>query len=312
MGNRGLDGGTMPEKRMKWSHSVIISEIKKFKSVHERVSYKLVKNLYPSLYRASVRYFESFRNALISSGLSPDEEKEPMEGDNNPFYGKSHSEESKNKMSTYRKESGASSGEKNPMFGKEHSVKSKVEMSEKSKNFHKDNPDFQRGTNNHMFGKSQTNESNIKRSKSLKEYNSKFEKRPYNLTEEGLNRIREGRAKAIANQKSSMTDIEVIMIGILDDIGVNYEFQHAFKYFCADFFLQDYNCVVWCDGDYWHGNVDTGTITDRQKTQIRLDKSHNGYLNKRGIKYLRFWGSDIKKNINTVKEEILKLKNREI
>lgn len=45
-----------------------------------------------------------------------------MAGQNNPFYGKTHTEESKKKMSLNHKDV---SGKNNPMYGKHHSDEAK-------------------------------------------------------------------------------------------------------------------------------------------------------------------------------------------
>ena len=50
-------------------------------------------------------------------------------GEGNPFYGKHHTEESKQKISESRK--GQCSGEKHPFYGKHHSDESKQAISEK-------------------------------------------------------------------------------------------------------------------------------------------------------------------------------------
>ena len=58
------------------------------------------------------------------------------EGENNPMYGKQLSEETKKRLSEYRK------GENNAMYGKHHSEESKIKMriAHKGKKLGKDNP----------------------------------------------------------------------------------------------------------------------------------------------------------------------------
>lgn len=60
-----------------------------------------------------------------------------MSGQNNPFFGKTHSEETRKKISNAvkGKMKGVLVGEKNPMFRKTHSKKNKIIMSENSKSF---------------------------------------------------------------------------------------------------------------------------------------------------------------------------------
>ncbi|CAB4122695.1 Nuclease associated modular domain 3 [uncultured Caudovirales phage] len=100
-----------------------------------------LKNDYQSRYRYPSRVYQHSRLLLIQS-LS-----EQMLGENNPMFGKKHSEESKQKMSISRKGrrpwnkdkqmnnefklkiSNAMIGENNPMFGKKHSDETKSYMS---------------------------------------------------------------------------------------------------------------------------------------------------------------------------------------
>jgi very-short-patch-repair endonuclease len=221
-------------------------------------------------------YFGSYRNAIKSSGLCWEDERRSRAGKNNPMYGKKRTDDERKKMS------------------------------DSIKDAYKRNPNIQTGSNNHMYGKTQTEESNKKRSASLLKYYSQFDgKRPYKLTKEGREKIIKSRLKAISSQKKSFTDIEKIMMKILDDEKIKYIFQYSFDYFCVDFYIPDSNLVIWCDGDYWHGK-NVKRLSERQKEQIRMDKSQNSYLNNKGIKYIRFLGSEIKKDVNGCCEIIKK------
>jgi hypothetical protein len=93
-------------------------------------------------------------------------------GKNSPLYGKSHSEETKKKMSekakgrclsydTKRKLSEANKGENNYWYGKSHSEQTKRKMSE-----------AQKGENNHNYGKSASNETKRKISEAKKGENN--------------------------------------------------------------------------------------------------------------------------------------------
>ena len=71
-----------------------------------------------------------------------------MAGQNNPFYGKTHTEESKKKMSLNHKDV---SGKNNPMYGKHHSDEAKEKISQARKDIYikdkcpsygRDNPVF--------------------------------------------------------------------------------------------------------------------------------------------------------------------------
>lgn len=59
-----------------------------------------------------------------------------ISGENNPFYGKHHTEETKQKM---REHHADVSGENNPMYGKHHTEETKNIISQKMKNFYSTN-----------------------------------------------------------------------------------------------------------------------------------------------------------------------------
>ena len=286
----------------KWTKDKILTQLQNIKLRDGYVNSAHIRKISTPLRGAIDRLFDSYSDALIFAGFSLEKEK----GDRGGFRGKKHSLETRRILSEKRK--GRFVGMDNHMFGKKHTNETRQKISQKSKDWHNSNPDWQIGYKNHMFGKTQSTESNSKRSKSLLEYNSQFDKRPYTLTDEGRKRIQAGRAKAIANQKSCCTNIEIIITDVLNNMGIHYEFQYPFQYFCVDFYLLNHNCVVWCDGDYWHSNPCTTIIlSDRQKQQRRLDKSQESYLRNRGIRFLRLWEKDIKNSLEICKMEIKQL-----
>lgn len=65
--------------------------------------------------------------------------------ENNPMYGRNHSEETKKNISEFKK--GKFTGNDNPFYGKKHSKESRTKMSESRS-----------GENNHFYGKCLTNE----------------------------------------------------------------------------------------------------------------------------------------------------------
>lgn len=81
---------------------------------------------------------------------------EALFGDNNPFYGKKHTEESKQKMSNAAKQR---TGDKNPFFNKQHSdeTKEKIRQANLGRKHTKEELEkmskSQIGENNHFFWK---------------------------------------------------------------------------------------------------------------------------------------------------------------
>ena len=92
-----------------------------------------------------------------------------------------------------------------------------------------------------------------------------------------------------------------------------------------DFIIHGKKLVIFCDGDFWHGNnwrlrklksraaefspTKKDYWTNKIKVNIIRDKKANKRLKKLNYKVLRFWESDIKSDIelviNTIKSELL-------
>ena len=61
-----------------------------------------------------------------------------------------------------------------------------------------------------------------------------------------------------------------------------------------DFYLFDYNFVIECQGDYWHGNKEYfKELNDIQLKNIERDKNKIEYLRKNNIKSLFLWENEI-------------------
>ena len=92
----------------------------------ENPSNNYVNNLEWCTHEYNVNY--GTRNERVSKAMKG---KPRHKGENNPFYGKQHTEESKKKLSKAMK--GKYKGENNPFYGKQHTEKSKKKMSEAKK-----------------------------------------------------------------------------------------------------------------------------------------------------------------------------------
>ena len=115
------------------------------------------------------------------------------------------------------------------------------------------------------------------------------------------------------DHNKSNTDIEILMQKILKEKGYNFETQVPILNYFPDILLPEYNIIIECDGDYWHGNKEVfPDLEDWQiKAQIR-DKKRDEKLSKAGYTIIRFWGKDIKNNIEKcikILENNIKLNN---
>ena len=92
-----------------------------------------------------------------------------------------------------------------------------------------------------------------------------------------LEKIASGKMKKCFNTKP-----ELAMKKILDNAGIEYEFQRRLGNFCFDFVIEGLKLVIEVDGEYWH-NYPHGTDKDRIKDE---------YLKLIGYRVVRVWGND--------------------
>lgn len=96
--------------------------------------------------------------------------------------------------------------------------------------------------------------------------------------------------------KNKDTGIEILFEKCLKKNNISYERQWAYKLGIADFYLQEYNAVVECDGDYWH-NLPKTVERDRRQTE---------YLISIGYDVFHFWEHSINKDVEKCLFEIIK------
>lgn len=94
------------------------------------------------------------------------------------------------------------------------------------------------------------------------------------------------------------TDLEALQIKYIPQYIVNDKFT-------VDAYLPDVKIVIQVDGDYWHGNSEIYKVLNSvQQKRKNYDKSQDAYMDKIGIKVIRFWESDIKLNPNLIIEKL--------
>lgn len=118
------------------------------------------------------------------------------------------------------------------------------------------------------------------------------------------------RQKNMKHIKAKDTAIEVILRKALWERGYRYRKNYKGLPGHPDIVLTKYKIVIFCDGEFFHGK-------DWEKLKLRLKKSKNSeywitkilrnmerdeevnkQLRSLGWSVLRFWGKDIKKDIN--------------
>lgn len=135
---------------------------------------------------------------------------------------------------------------------------------------------------------------------------------------------KEQRRKNMQHIKAKDTKIEVILRKALWKKGYRYRKNYAALPGHPDIVLTKYKIAIFCEGEFFHGK-------DWEVLKPRLEKSNNSefWINKisknrerddeinkkllfEGCRVIRFWGDDIKKNldeyIKVIEETIFELK----
>jgi len=103
----------------------------------------------------------------------------------------------------------------------------------------------------------------------------------------------------MAKFKRKVTEPELIVRGLLQQLGVEFVEQYPVGYHTVDFFVPSKLLVVQADGDYWHANPllypDEGRLSSAHRKQRGVDCSCNSYLLNHGYRVVRLWENDLHK-----------------
>ena len=115
--------------------------------------------------------------------------------------------------------------------------------------------------------------------------------------------------------RSTETKIEANFRKALWHEGIRYRKNYRLLPGAPDIVITKYKIAIFCDGEFWHGkNWDIKKakiqvnrdywITKIEKT-INHDKKINQLLQASGWTVLRFWGNEIKKDLNSCVDEVI-------
>ena len=93
----------------------------------------------------------------------------------------------------------------------------------------------------------------------------------------------------------------------MDKNNIRFHSNYPIDKYLVDFYIDKYNLVIECFGDYWHANpikYKNKILTEAQIKNLDRDKRKEKYLKDNNINYIFLWETDIHKNINYVKETI--------
>lgn len=231
------------------------------------------------------------------------------------------------KEQTSKLKSRLNTGEKNGMFGKigpnngltksnceririagENMSKTKLGM------FSRGELIGMKGEKNPMFGKipwckGETKYTNKSLENSGKKISIAQKEKWKLLTDEQKNK-KIGDLTLASNKARKDTKIEIIVKEVLEKMNINFIKNYRYSRFLFDFYLIDYNFVIECQGDYWHGNtIYFKDLNHIQLKNIERDKIKKKYLIENNIKSLFIWENEIHRNKNILDKIILEKLN---
>lgn len=121
------------------------------------------------------------------------------------------------------------------------------------------------------------------------------------------------RHKNMTSIKSKNTKIEILLRKTLWHNGIHYRKNIKILNCHPDIVITKHKIAIFCDGDFWHGNVRANhTIkthahywNEKIRRNVERDLENTIELRDAGWSVLRFWGSDIINNLDMCLQAIL-------
>lgn len=210
-------------------------------------------------------------------------------GEKNPFFGKTHTDEFKKRISAERKANYI--GEKNPFFGKHHSPASIALLKNKCSNW---------GEKNGFFGKTHTPETREKMSLYRKNHPKPRE-------------YYSNMGTISANKRPKKTSIEKKVEKKLGELGINHRYSFILHKKAQYDFLIDENILLEVHGDYWHGNPKVySSFNERQLYKKSRDIEKESLAKENDYLYYVIWESDINTGNWSILNEIQTNRNQNV
>jgi len=105
--------------------------------------------------------------------------------------------------------------------------------------------------------------------------------------------------------------LNVMMEEALKKEGLNFQAETRIGRSIVDFFFKDIKLIIETDGDYWHANPniysDRAKLNNTQLKKVKRDAEEALYCDKNGYTLLRFWETDLKKDLKACVDKIKKV-----
>lgn len=210
-------------------------------------------------------------------------------GENNAFFGHSHTDAFKEKLSKDRR--GTRTGISNPFYGKQHSEKTKAALRVKC---------ALHGEKNGFFGKSHTKETRQK----MSDFRKKNPRPKEYYSKLGV---------MSANKHPRKTRIEKLVQQKLKSLDIVHRYNFILKRVAQYDFLIDDNIILEVHGDYWHGNPAIyASLNERQHYKKERDVEKEKLAKANGYQYYVIWENDVKTGNWSIINEIQAIRNQVI
>ena len=123
------------------------------------------------------------------------------------------------------------------------------------------------------------------------------------------------RSRLMSKIKGTETGSEVSFRKALWHSGIRYRKNYKFLPGKPDIFIKKYGLVIFIDGEFWHGykwDKKKKKIKSNRKfwipkidRNIQRDKENKIALKKLGLRVIRFWDSEIKKDVDKCVKKVL-------
>lgn len=124
---------------------------------------------------------------------------------------------------------------------------------------------------------------------------------------------KEERSRNMSKVKNKNTGIELLLRKALWKRNIRFRINNKDVLGKPDIVIKKLKLAVFCDGDFWHGrNFSENTVsthkefwTEKIQSNRERDLKQTIALRDAGWTVLRFWGSDIKKDVNSVADRVV-------
>jgi G:T-mismatch repair DNA endonuclease (very short patch repair protein) len=242
-------------------------------------------------------------------------------GEHNPFYGKHHTKETKQKIADNKPDI---SGDKNPFYGKKHTEESLRKIHDNAYVLKgKDNPFYGKTHSPELMssivckGKNTVRNRSIERKKEISGKLSNFQKQLRQKDPEYYRIMKKKAGEAShtsqSNRYNVMNSIELLVNNELIKRNMNFEPSVILNHKQYDFGNKLYRILLEVHGDYWHANPNLfgegdnkRKINNMQQKKIARDIEKKEWAESHNMKLFIIWETDIRMGNFSVIDDIQK------